>query len=81
MDFIIWIPLKLCYLEELRLNLGLKFEKYESWHVNWHQNWELDINMDIGSFKILLWLFVWIDCFDLEVQRKGKAQIPKWIVD
>jgi len=37
--------------------------------------------MGVVSFKILLWLFIWIDCIDLEAQWKVKTQIPKWLID
>ena len=73
----------------LDLTLELKLGKYDNWNVNWHHdlgNLIINLgeflgqslthsNMGVVSFRILLWLFVWMDCIDLEVNRKRKTQV------
>lgn len=38
-------------------------------------------NDSVVRFKILLWLFIWTDCIDLETQQKGRYEDPQWLFD
>ena len=44
--------------------------------INW--DWVIDYtrrNMGVVDFGILLWLIIWLDLFDLEVQQMEKTQV------
>ena len=44
--------------------------------INW--GWVIDYtrrNMGVVDFGILLWLIIWLDLFDLEVQQMEKTQV------
>ena len=44
--------------------------------INW--GWVIDYtrrNMGVVDFGILLWLIIWLDLFDLDVQQMEKTQV------
>ena len=49
--------------------------------INW--GWVIDYtrsNMGVVDFGILLWLIIWLDLFELEVQQMEKTQVLEYIL-